>query len=101
GGTALPRAAAAQPGAMVRPSSSPDGKQVTVNLKDVTNAQKITITLLGVNNGTNTYDVSLQMGVLLSDVNPSGRTNSGDVTNSRNHTVSTPDQQTFRFDVNT
>jgi hypothetical protein len=83
------------------PTTSPDGTKVTVNLKDVTNAQKITVTLLGVNDGTNTYDVSVQMGVLLGDVNSSGRTDSGDVTAVRNHTVSIPsDDQTARFDVN-
>ena len=40
------------------------------------------------------------MHVLLGDVNSTGRTDAGDVTQVRNHTVSIPDQQTFRFDVN-
>jgi plastocyanin len=81
-------------------SSSPDGKIVTVNLTNVSNAQTITITLIGVNDGTNTYDVSVQMGILLGDVNSSARTDSGDVTAVRSHSVSVPDAQTFRFDVN-
>jgi hypothetical protein len=40
------------------------------------------------------------MGLLVGDVNSSKRTDAGDVTAVRNHTVSIPDQQTFRFDVN-
>ena len=40
---------------------------VTVNLTGVTNVQKITVTLLGVNNGTSTGDVGVQMGVLIGD----------------------------------
>jgi hypothetical protein len=81
------------------PVTSPDG-EVTVNLKKVSNAQTIAVTLLGVNDGTNKNDVSVQMGVLVGDVNSTRRTDSGDVTQVRNHTVSVPDQQTFRFDVN-
>jgi hypothetical protein len=74
---------------------------ITVNLTGVTNAQTITLTVSGVNDGTISGDVGIRMGVLLGDVNSTGRTDSGDVTQVRNHTVSIPDQQTFRFDVNT
>ena len=43
--------------------------QSTVNLTGVTNAQTITVTLLGVNDGTSTGDVSVPMGVLVGDTN--------------------------------
>jgi phosphatidylinositol-3-phosphatase len=82
-------------------STSMNGNQVFVNLTGVTNAQTIQVTLVGVNDGTNTVNIVIPMGVLLGDVNASRRTDSGDVTVVRNHTVSIPYQQTFRFDVNT
>jgi glucose/arabinose dehydrogenase len=82
------------------PTTSPDGAQVTVNLKDVTNAQKITITLLGVNDGTNTDDVSVQMGVLLGDVNATGGVDGNDVSAVQAHTRQSASASNFRFDVN-
>jgi hypothetical protein len=82
-------------------STSTNGNQVFVNLTGITNAQTIQVTLVGVNDGTNVANVVIPMGVLLGDVNSSRRTDAGDVTAVRNHTVSIPDQQTFRFDVNT
>jgi autotransporter-associated beta strand protein len=77
------------------------GSNVTVPLTNVTNAQTIVVTLFSVNDGTNIGDVSVPLGVLLGDVNSSHRTDSGDVTAVRNHTVSPPtDDATARFDVN-
>jgi hypothetical protein len=40
------------------------------------------------------------MDVLLGDVRSIGRIDSGDIKHMRNHTVSSPDQQTCRSDVN-
>jgi hypothetical protein len=74
--------------------------EVLIDLSNVSNAQTLTINL-GVSDGTNTGDLHLPMAVLLGDVDASRRTDAGDVTQVRNHTVSIPDQQTFRFDVNT
>jgi hypothetical protein len=82
-------------------SSGSGTPAITVNLTGVTNAQTITLTLYGLTDGTNTGDIGVRMGVLIGDVDASGRTDSGDVTQVRNKTVSIPDQQTFRFDVNT
>jgi hypothetical protein len=53
-----------------------------------------------VSDGTDTGDVHIPMGILLGDADASRRTDAGDVTAVRNNTVSIPDQQTFRFDVN-
>jgi uncharacterized protein (TIGR02597 family) len=72
---------------------------VTVNLTGVTNVQWITVTLYGVSDGTYSNDVAVRAGVLLGDVTASKRADAGDVTAVRNHTVSTPDQTTARFDV--
>ena len=74
--------------------------EVLIDLTNVSNAQTLTINLLGVSDGTITGDIHVPMAVLLGDVNAGGRTDSGDVTAVRNHTVSIPDAQTFRFDVN-
>ena len=52
---------------------------LTVNLIGVTNAQRITLALFGANNGTNSGDVGVRMGVLLGDVDASANTNSTDV----------------------
>ena len=48
------------------------GAVVTVNLTGVTNAQRLGVTLMNVNNGTSTGDVLIPMGVLSGDTNASG-----------------------------
>jgi Dockerin type I domain len=68
----------------------------------VPNASHLSVTPNRVTDSAlNAGNISAHMDVLLGDVNSTGRTGSGDVTAVRNHTVSIPDQQTFRFDVNT
>ena len=76
------------------------GNQVFVNLTGVTNAQRITLTLVGVNDGTNRGDVPVSMSVLLSDVNGSGRVDSGDVSLVRQQTLQTVTSSNFREDIN-
>jgi hypothetical protein len=79
-----------------------DTHQYILNLSEVPNASHFNVTLNGVtDSASNAGDVSAHMDVLLGDVNSTGRTDSGDVTVVRNHTVSVPDQQTFQFDINT
>jgi hypothetical protein len=79
-----------------------DAHNYIVNLTGVTNAQRISVSLTNVSDSAGKFSASVpvSMGVLIGDVNATGRTDSGDVTQVRNHTVSVPDQQTFRFDVN-
>src|ERR1700730_17690798 len=55
------------------------GNQVFINLTGVANAQRITLTLVGMNDGTSRADIPVSMGVLLGDVNASGQVDSGDV----------------------
>jgi len=74
---------------------------VTVNLTGVSNAQRITVTLLGVNNGTSTGDVGVPMGVLVGDSNGDGFVNSGDALQTRNRSGQITDTTNFRSDVNT
>jgi hypothetical protein len=75
--------------------------EVVATLDNVSNAQTLTINLLGVNDETTIGEVHIPVAVLLGDVNTSKRTDSGDVTATRNKTISIPDQQTFRNDVDT
>ena len=55
------------------------GNQVTVNLTNVSHAQKIILNLIGVNNGTNTENVSVPMGVLIGDTTGNQAVNSSDI----------------------
>ncbi|HEY2714451.1 MAG TPA: kelch repeat-containing protein [Chthoniobacterales bacterium] len=54
------------------PILSRDGTQVTINLATVSDVQILTVTLTGVNDGTNTYDVAVPMGVLIGDTGANG-----------------------------
>ncbi len=73
---------------------------MTVNLTGVTNAQRLTVTLSTVNDGTSTSDVSIPMGVLVGDTNWDGVVNAGDATQTRNRAGQTTDATNFRSDVN-
>jgi hypothetical protein len=82
-----------------------DTHQYIVNLTGVPNASHLSVTLHGViDSDLNTGDISARMDVLLGDVNASGRTDAGDVTQVRNRTVTIPDMRnpaSFRYDINT
>jgi hypothetical protein len=88
------------------PIISSDKTQVTVNLTNVSNAQTITITLQGVNDGANTnpYDVPIPMGVLIGDTAPDGSgdglVNSADVSLTQSKSGQATDASNFREDVN-
>ena len=83
------------------PTISADGKEVTVNLKNVSNAQTVLVKLLGVSDGPNTNDVSVQMSVLMGDSNGDGTVNSGDAQETRNRSGQLTESANFRSDVNT
>jgi hypothetical protein len=77
------------------------GNQIFVNLTGVTNAQRLSVNLFGVNDGTKTADYSVQMGVLLADVDGSGRVDSTDVFEVRQQSLQTANASNFRMDVDT
>jgi N-acetylneuraminic acid mutarotase len=77
-----------------------NGNQVTVDLTSVSNAQTITINLIGVSDGTNTGNVSIPMAILLGDVNQSRRVDAADVSLVRQQTLQTVNTSNFREDVN-
>jgi glucose/arabinose dehydrogenase len=82
------------------PTVSSDQKTVTVNLNNVSNAQTLTVTLLGMNDGTNTYDTSVQMGVLIGDTTGDGFVNSADISQTKSQSGNAVTSSNFREDVN-
>ncbi len=82
-------------------SSSGNGTTtVTLDLTNVTNAQRITVTLANVNDGTTTGNVSVPMGVLLGDTNGNGAVNAGDVAQTKGQSGLAVTGSNFRTDVN-
>jgi uncharacterized delta-60 repeat protein len=81
-------------------SFSVSGSQVTVNLTGVTNAQRITVTLFNVNDGTNSGDVPVSMGVLVGDVNGNASVNASDVSLTKSQVGQPVSGSNFREDVN-
>jgi hypothetical protein len=81
-------------------SFSVSGSQVTVNLTGVTNVQRITVTLMNVNDGTHMGDVPVSMGVLVGDVNGNAVVNASDVSLTKSQVGMTVSGSNFREDVN-
>jgi hypothetical protein len=75
------------------------GKQVTVNLIGVTNAQTIVVTLLGVSDGTDTSDVEAAMALLLGDTSSNGAVNSTDIAQTQSQSGQLVTSANFREDV--
>jgi photosystem II stability/assembly factor-like uncharacterized protein len=75
------------------------GQTVTINLHHVANAQVLTINLVNVNDSTTTGNVSVEMGVLLGDVDATGRVDGNDVSAVQSHTRQVPDTTNYRYDV--
>ncbi len=63
----------------VASSSGSGTTQVIVNLTGVANAQRITVAVFDVNDGTHSGDVGVRMGVLVGDVNGNAVVNASDV----------------------
>jgi hypothetical protein len=86
---------------MVSSFSGSGTSQITVNLTGVTDAQRITMTLHNVNNGTSTGDVPVSMGVLVGDVNDNAVVNASDVSLTKSQVGQPVSGSNFREDVNT
>jgi hypothetical protein len=76
------------------------GSQVTVDLTGVTNAQRISVRLVSVSDGTNTGDIPISMGVLVGDVNGNGAVNASDVALTKAQVGQAVTSSNFREDVN-
>ena len=81
-------------------SFSASGAEVTVNLTGVANAQRITVMLASVNDGTTIGDVAIPMGVLAGDTNGNGTVNAGDIGQTKAQSGQTVTGANFRTDVN-
>ncbi len=75
------------------------GKQVTVNLIGVTNAQTMVVKLLGVTDATNTSDVEATMVLLLGDTSSNGAVNSTDISQTQSQSGQPVTSANFREDV--
>ena len=64
------------------------------------NAQRITVTLFNVNDGTNSGDVPVSMGVLVGDVNGNAVVNASDVSLTKSQVGMAVSSSNFREDVN-
>jgi len=82
---------------------SSDAHNVIVNLTGVTNAQVITVSLTNVTDSTGNFSssASASMGVLLGDVNASGRVDAADVSLVRQQTLQSVTNSNFRADIDT
>jgi hypothetical protein len=80
---------------------SNDAHSYIVNLTGVTNAQYVSVTLANVidSQGNGSNAISATMGVLLGDVNASGRVDSTDVFQVRQQTLQNANSSNFRMDV--
>ena len=81
------------------PMISPDGRTVTLNLTNITDGQTIAMTLSGVNNGTSTNDVTVQMSLLVGDTNGNGIVNASDISQTKSHSGQAVTSSNFRTDV--
>jgi hypothetical protein len=81
---------------------STDTHNYIVNLTGVTNAQVITVSLSNVTDsaGNSSSAVSASMGVLIGDVNGSGRVDAADVSLVRQQTLQPISSSNFREDLN-
>ncbi len=81
-------------------SARTSGREVTVNLTGVANAQTITLTLFGVSDGVHTNDVSVALSVLVGDVSASGSvTDTGDLPQVQGQSGQAVTKANFREDV--
>ncbi len=80
----------------------PNPNQYTVNLTNVSNAQRVIVRLDGVRNaaGANLTDVEGHLSVLVGDTNGDGRVNIGDTNQTKNRSGQPTDATNFRSDVN-
>jgi len=90
--------AAPEPGGTAEvDSTSTNANEVIVNLKNVSDAQTLTITLHNVNNQA---DVTIPMRIVAGDTNADTRVNVGDTNQTKSNSGSLTNEGNFRTDVN-
>lgn len=82
-------------------SMSGNGSDTLVlNLTGVANAQRLTVTLDNVNNGSTAGDVAISMGLLLGDINGTGTITSSDIGQAKSLSGQTANATNFPADLN-
>ena len=81
-------------------SADVKGADVTIDLADIANAQTITLTLFGVNDGSNTSDIAIPISFLVADVNGNGAVTASDVGQTKAASGQPLSAANFRADVN-
>jgi hypothetical protein len=76
------------------------GNHITINLTNVSNAQRLLINLLGISDGAVSNDFSVPMGILTGDVNGNRLVEGNDVSAVQSRTRQRVDSSTFVYDVN-
>jgi hypothetical protein len=76
-----------------------NGSVVTVSLTNVANAQRLSITVFGVSDGTNSGNVVVPLNVLRGDTNASATVNSSDVSQTKTNSGQIVSGSNFRTDV--
>jgi hypothetical protein len=84
----------------VATSSGSGTTTVTVDLTGVTDVQTITVALFNVNNGTNTGDVGIRMGVLVGDTTGDAAVGASDISQTKAESGHVVGGGNFRTDVN-
>ncbi|HEU0207335.1 MAG TPA: dockerin type I domain-containing protein, partial [Candidatus Udaeobacter sp.] len=74
---------------------------LSIVLTGVANAQRLTLALLGLSNGTSSGNLDVNMGVLLGDTNGNGAVNASDVSQTKSRSGQTSGGTNFRSDVTT
>lgn len=85
---------------MVASTSGNGTMTVTVDLTDVTDAQIISVALLNLNDGVDTTNLVIPMGILVGDVNANGLVNASDVVQTKAQVGQPVTTSNFRADVN-
>jgi hypothetical protein len=78
---------------------SVSNSQVTVHLTNVSNAQTLSINLIGVTGGSNSGNVSIPMSVLAGDTTANGQVNSSDISQTQSQSGQPVGLSNFREDV--
>ena len=83
----------------VQSTSGNNSPALTINLTGITNAQRIIVTLTGVNYGGNSGDLVIPIGILLGDTNGNGSVNSSDLSQTKAQSGHAVTSSNFREDV--
>jgi hypothetical protein len=78
---------------------SVNNTEVTVHLTNVSNAQTLSINLIGVTGGSRNGNVSIPMSVLAGDTTGNGRVNSSDISQTQSQSGQSVTLSNFREDV--